>query len=61
MNGNHIFMLGLGPVINASIFLSLIMAFKDLLPFGQYLKTLQDQGAEASQHHRCLTVHQFIM
>lgn len=48
MNGNHMFMLGLGPIINASIMLSLLLAFKDVVPFGQQVKALQDQGAEVS-------------
>ena len=48
MNGNHMFMLGLGPIINASIMLSLLLAFKDVFPFGQQVKALQDQGAEVS-------------
>ena len=47
-NGNHMFMLGLGPIINASILLSLVVAFKDMTPFSQQIKTLQDQGAEVS-------------
>lgn len=47
MNGNHIFMLGLGPIINASIMLSVLLACP-FGPLGEGLKSLQDQGTEVS-------------
>lgn len=56
MHGSHMFTLGVGPLINASIFMAVVFSFKtNLGPLGQHLKTLQDQGADVSTVHMCIS------